>query len=87
MRDPMNPADVPSRTDEARREAAARRLGFGVRTDARQLERDLRDALVGLESPEFLATECAAPLGRVFAETFAWMLAGALLWGVLAAIC
>ena len=71
---------------EAAAESAARAFGFGTRPGASQLERDLRDVLVRLEGSDVRASDCAKSLRGVYAEAFAWLSVGLIVWAALVAI-
>lgn len=64
--------------------SASRSIGFVVRSDASQLEQDLRDGLLALESDEYHSSDCAGPLTRLYWEAAMWIGAAAFLWVFLA---
>ncbi|MBS0366327.1 MAG: hypothetical protein JSR67_10955 [Proteobacteria bacterium] len=74
--DPKEPRPVDA-------ELKAAEHGFCTRAGAPALDRDLRDALIALESPEYLQSDCAGSLRRPLLEACGWLIAGVALWVVL----
>lgn len=71
---------------EGQRESVARRMGIVTGPEPSQLERDLRDALVALVNVVRMQGDSALVNRRMVIESLIWIVGGAALWGLLAAL-